>query len=208
MLAAQLVSSADQLFKLSQCQARPEAPSVAIQSLTGVSCETSAAQRSISAPVIHLQPHTTDSSAHPPAPRVSCSQHFHGSLGSSAGPCRTLGSALASVAADPSSDDWQNQQLSEPGFSVLPELEDLGTVLDRQKYRPSGFMVTDFTASQWCQQQFAFKLSARLPEVRNSSNAMLPFHLIIVFQHQDWPAPFSAVFQYSPAGVCSSHAML
>ena len=46
----------------------------------------------------------------------------------------------------------------------VPDLEDIGLQLDRRRFRPHGFSVTDFTASQWCQQQFALALSAHLPE--------------------------------------------
>ncbi|KAK9788840.1 hypothetical protein WJX73_000858 [Symbiochloris irregularis] len=44
------------------------------------------------------------------------------------------------------------------------DLEDVGLVLDRQKFRKRGFYVTDFSASEWCQQQCAFSMSARLPK--------------------------------------------
>ena len=47
----------------------------------------------------------------------------------------------------------------------LPDLEATGLVRDRTGFRPHGFSVTDFTGAQWCQQQFAYGLSARLPEV-------------------------------------------
>ena len=46
----------------------------------------------------------------------------------------------------------------------VPDLEDIGLVRDRRRFRPHGFSVTDFTAAQWCQQQFALELTARLPE--------------------------------------------
>ncbi len=46
----------------------------------------------------------------------------------------------------------------------VPDLEDIGLRQDRRRFRPHGFSVTDFTASQWCQQQFALALSAHLPE--------------------------------------------
>ena len=48
----------------------------------------------------------------------------------------------------------------------VPDLEDIGLVRDRRRFRPQGFSVTDVTAAQWCQQQFALELSARLPEAR------------------------------------------
>ena len=47
----------------------------------------------------------------------------------------------------------------------VPDLEATGLVRNRTEFRPHGFSVTDFTGAQWCQQQFAFSLSARLPEV-------------------------------------------
>ena len=46
----------------------------------------------------------------------------------------------------------------------VPDLEDIGLQQDRRHLRPHGFSVTDFTASQWCQQQSALALSAHLPE--------------------------------------------
>ena len=51
----------------------------------------------------------------------------------------------------------------------VPDLEDIGLQQDRRRFRPHGFSVTDFTASQWCQQQFALALSAHLPEARFTS---------------------------------------
>ena len=49
---------------------------------------------------------------------------------------------------------------------ILPDLEDFGLKLDRLvKHRPVGLVVTDITNSEWCQQQLAFTLSARLPKV-------------------------------------------
>ena len=48
----------------------------------------------------------------------------------------------------------------------LPDLEDFGLKLNRLvKHRPVGLVVTDITSSEWCQQQLAFTLSARLPKV-------------------------------------------
>ena len=49
----------------------------------------------------------------------------------------------------------------------LPDLEDIGLVLDRRHFRPAGMNVTDFTGAEWCQQQFALALSAKLPQVRS-----------------------------------------
>ena len=47
----------------------------------------------------------------------------------------------------------------------LPDLEDIGLVLDRRRFRAMGLSVTDFVASEWCQQQFALALTADLPPV-------------------------------------------
>ena len=48
----------------------------------------------------------------------------------------------------------------------LPDLEDFGVKANRRaKYRPGGLRVTDITSAEWCQQQVAFTLSARLPKV-------------------------------------------
>ena len=63
--------------------------------------------------------------------------------------------------------------VAEPRHQVyVPDLEDIGLVRDRRRFRPHGFSVTDFTAAQWCQQQFALELTARLPEAStcHSSN--------------------------------------
>lgn len=53
----------------------------------------------------------------------------------------------------------------------LPELEDIGLVLDRRRYKPTGLSVTDFTGAEWCQQQYALALSAKLPEVRGANTS-------------------------------------
>ena len=50
-------------------------------------------------------------------------------------------------------------------LAVIPEVEELGAVLDRRRLRPYGFSVTDITAAEWCQQQLALALTARLPKV-------------------------------------------
>ena len=50
---------------------------------------------------------------------------------------------------------------------ALPDLEDFGLKVNRRaKHRPRGLRVTDITGAEWCQQQLAFALSARLPKVR------------------------------------------
>ena len=53
-----------------------------------------------------------------------------------------------------------------PSEEVLPDLEDFGLKVNRRaKHRPRGLRVTDITGAEWCQQQLAFALSARLPKV-------------------------------------------
>lgn len=50
---------------------------------------------------------------------------------------------------------------------ALPDLEDFGLKVNRRaKHRPRGLRVTDITGAEWCQQQLAFALSARLPKVK------------------------------------------
>lgn len=50
--------------------------------------------------------------------------------------------------------------------ALLPDLEDFGLKINRRaKHRPRGLRVTDITGAEWCQQQLAFALSARLPKV-------------------------------------------
>ena len=50
--------------------------------------------------------------------------------------------------------------------ACLPDVEDFGVKLNRRaKHRPRGLRVTDITSAEWCQQQVAFTLSARLPKV-------------------------------------------
>ena len=49
---------------------------------------------------------------------------------------------------------------------LLLDIEDVGTVYNRRAaFRCRGLFVTDFSASEWCQQQVAFGLSAKLPKV-------------------------------------------
>lgn len=46
------------------------------------------------------------------------------------------------------------------------DLEDVGLVYNRAaRFRRHGLKVTDISASEWCQQQVAFSLSAALPRV-------------------------------------------
>jgi hypothetical protein len=48
----------------------------------------------------------------------------------------------------------------------LPDLEDIGLVCNRLlSHRRTGLKVTDISSSEWCQQQVAFTLSAKLPKV-------------------------------------------
>ncbi|KAK9834388.1 hypothetical protein WJX74_000477 [Apatococcus lobatus] len=56
----------------------------------------------------------------------------------------------------------------------MPDIEDAGLCLDRaQHFRfGRGLSVTDFTASEWCQQQVAFNLSAKLPKEVTETEAM------------------------------------
>lgn len=50
----------------------------------------------------------------------------------------------------------------------VPDIEDFGLKKNRlARHRPGGLMVTDIAAAEWCQQQVAFSLSARLPKVRH-----------------------------------------
>ena len=57
--------------------------------------------------------------------------------------------------------------------AVVPDVEDIGRVLDRRSLRPHGFSVTDITAAEWCQQQFALALTAQLPRVGGRFKACL-----------------------------------
>lgn len=67
--------------------------------------------------------------------------------------------------AGPSTAATEDSSIAEARQQVfVPDLEDIGLVQNRTRFRPHGFSVTDFTAAQWCQQQFALALSARLPE--------------------------------------------
>ena len=59
--------------------------------------------------------------------------------------------------------------------AVLPDLEDFGLKVNRRaKHRPRGLRVTDITGAEWCQQQLAFALSARLPKVSFFSKFSMP----------------------------------
>lgn len=57
--------------------------------------------------------------------------------------------------------------------ACLPDVEDFGVKLNRRaKHRPRGLRVTDITSAEWCQQQVAFTLSARLPKELTETEAM------------------------------------
>ena len=59
-----------------------------------------------------------------------------------------------------------DQQRQERCKALLEDLEDLGSKHNRrQERRARGLNVTDISMSEWCQQQVAFSLSARLPKV-------------------------------------------
>ena len=55
------------------------------------------------------------------------------------------------------------------GWEICAEVshayDTTGLVLDRRQFRPFGMSVTDFTAAEWCQQQFALALTVKLPRV-------------------------------------------
>ena len=58
-----------------------------------------------------------------------------------------------------------DQEICSAVEAVLPYLEAFGLkVNSRAKHRPRGLRVTDITGAEWCQQQLAFALSARLPK--------------------------------------------
>ena len=68
----------------------------------------------------------------------------------------------------------KDQAVASAFEGVLPDLEDFGLKVNRRaKHRPRGLRVTDITGAEWCQQQLAFALSARLPKVIICSNARL-----------------------------------
>jgi hypothetical protein len=76
----------------------------------------------------------------------------------------TANEGASSAAALPkeSSSAHAAQHASQQG---LPDLEDIGLVLDRRRFRQTGMSVTDFTEAEWCQQQFALALTVQLPKV-------------------------------------------
>lgn len=60
-----------------------------------------------------------------------------------------------------------------PSEETLPDLEDFGLKVNRRaKHRPRGLRVTDITGAEWCQQQLAFALSARLSKEVTETEAM------------------------------------
>ena len=75
----------------------------------------------------------------------------------------------------PAAEEHANASVDEAVASaldaVLPDLEDFGLKVNRRaKHRPRGLRVTDITRAEWCQQQLAFALSARLPKVSIGSD--------------------------------------
>ena len=49
--------------------------------------------------------------------------------------------------------------------NFLVDIEEVGLQFNRQSTRrQNGLYVTDFSAAEWCQQQVAFSLSARIPK--------------------------------------------
>ncbi|KAL0022119.1 hypothetical protein WJX79_000406 [Trebouxia sp. C0005] len=73
--------------------------------------------------------------------------------------------------------DQPNEGVDQAVASVandsLPDLEDFGVKVNRRaKHRPGGLRVTDITSAEWCQQQVAFTLSARLPQEVTETAAM------------------------------------
>lgn len=75
------------------------------------------------------------------------------------------------------------------GFTVgdrLHDLEDFGVKVNRRaKHRPRGLRVTDLTSAEWCQQQVAFTLSARLPKVTSQSHILTAYLRKVLIQDQD-----------------------
>lgn len=60
----------------------------------------------------------------------------------------------------------EDRLATRPQRFALPDLEDIGLVCNRLlRHRRTGLKVTDISSSEWCQQQVAFSLSAKLPKV-------------------------------------------
>ena len=95
-----------------------------------------------------------------------CAPGSPAAAGEQEGAERALGSPSAvsrgAVEADPTAE----VAAAITQLAVIPEVEELGAVLDRRRLRPYGFSVTDITAAEWCQQQLALALTARLPKAR------------------------------------------
>lgn len=104
---------------------------------------------------------------------MSCQQHHQQDETSSwqGQPSAASSSALLAMppqgTAEPLASSQQQQHKRRKTF-VMPDIEEAGLCLDRQQtFRYGrGLSVTDFTASEWCQQQVAFNLSAQLPKVQ------------------------------------------
>jgi hypothetical protein len=93
----------------------------------------------------------------------------------------------------PGAPDQPNEAVDQAVASVvensLPDLEDFGAKVNRRaKYRPGGLRVTDITSAEWCQQQVAFTLSARLPKVSSLFAVVLlvDSYLTSVNQQRCW----------------------
>ncbi len=89
----------------------------------------------------------------------------------------------------PGAPDQPNEAVDQAVASVvensLPDLEDFGAKVNRRaKYRPGGLRVTDITSAEWCQQQVAFTLSARLPKVISLLAVVLPVKFYLTLRHQ------------------------
>lgn len=85
--------------------------------------------------------------------------------------------------------DQPNEGVDQAVASVandsLPDLEDFGVKVNRRaKHRPGGLRVTDITSAEWCQQQVAFTLSARLPQVVSLLAVVLPVNSYLTSGHQ------------------------
>ena len=65
-------------------------------------------------------------------------------------------------------------------LATEPLYEAAGLLLDRRsRWRRRGLFVTDFCASEWCQQQAAFELTAKVPKVSHTRRS-LPGALVLL----------------------------
>ena len=111
---------------------------------------------------------------------ISCQQQQHQQAEASSWQDQALVASSSALAAPPlpgaavplASLQQQHlpveQQTKRRKTFVMPDIEEAGLCLDRRRtFRCGrGLSVTDLTASEWCQQQVAFNLSAQLPKVR------------------------------------------